>query len=80
MQYSLLSVTGALSLAHLPFEQIEVTAVFKEQDREFGGGVETASKTDKIKVPLPLLVDIRSLLYALVNVFHPDWLIRSNFH
>ena len=32
----------------------------------------------KIKVPLPLLVDI-SLLYALDNVFHPDWLIRSNF-
>ena len=31
------------------------------------------------KVPLSLLVDIGSLLYALVNVFHPDWLIRSNF-
>ena len=31
-----------------------------------------------IKVPLSLLVDIGSLLYALVNVFHPDWLIRSN--
>ena len=31
-------------------------------------------------MPLSLLVDIRSLLYALVNVFHPDWLvIRSNF-
>ena len=34
----------------------------------------------RIKVPLSsLLVDIGSLLYALVNVFHPDWLIRSNF-
>ena len=32
-----------------------------------------------IKVPLSLLVDIGSLLYALANVFHPDWLIRSNF-
>ena len=32
-----------------------------------------------IKVPLSLLVDIGNLLYALVNVFHPDWLIRSNF-
>ena len=32
-----------------------------------------------IKVPLLLLVGIGSLLYALVNVFHPDWLIRSNF-
>ena len=32
-----------------------------------------------IKVPLSLLVDIGSLLYALVNVFHPNWLIRSNF-
>ena len=29
-----------------------------------------------IKVPLTLLVDNGSLLYALVNVFHPDWLIR----
>ena len=35
--------------------------------------------TTIIKVPLSLLVDIGSLLYALVNVFHPDWLIRSNF-
>ena len=34
---------------------------------------------NSIKVPLSLLVDIGSLLYALVNVFHPDWLIRSNF-
>ena len=33
----------------------------------------------KIKVPLSLLLDIRSLLYALVNVFHPDLDIRSNF-
>ena len=33
----------------------------------------------EIKVPLSLLVDIGSLLYALVNVFHPDWLIGSNF-
>ena len=33
----------------------------------------------QIKVPLSLLVDIESLLNALVNVFHPDWLIRSNF-
>ena len=32
-----------------------------------------------IKVPLALLVDIGSLLYAPVNVFHPDWLIRSIF-
>ena len=24
-------------------------------------------------------MDIGSLLYALVNVFHPGWLIRSNF-
>ena len=24
-------------------------------------------------------MDIGSLLYALVNVVHPDWLIRSNF-
>ena len=30
-------------------------------------------------MPLLLLVDIRSVLYALVNVFHPDCLIRSNF-
>ena len=30
-------------------------------------------------MPLSFLVDIGSLLYALVNVFHPDWLIRSNF-
>ena len=30
-------------------------------------------------VPVSLLVDIRSLLYTLVNVFHPDCLIRSNF-
>ena len=30
-------------------------------------------------MPLSLVVDIGSLLYALVNVFHPDWLIRSNF-
>ena len=29
-----------------------------------------------IKVPLTLLVDNGSLLYALVSVFHPDWLIR----
>ena len=34
---------------------------------------------EEIKVPLSLLVDIGSLLYALVNVFHPNWLIRSNF-
>ena len=26
-----------------------------------------------------LIVDIGSLLYAVVNVFHPDWLISSNF-
>ena len=32
----------------------------------------------KIKVPLSLLLDIRSLLYALVNVFHPDLDIKSN--
>ena len=32
-----------------------------------------------IKVPMSLLVDTRSLLYALVNVFHPDWRIRLNF-
>ena len=32
-----------------------------------------------MEVPLSLLVDIGSLLYALLNVFHPDWLIRSNF-
>ena len=31
------------------------------------------------KMPLSLHVDIGSLLYALVNVFHPDGLIRSNF-
>ena len=37
------------------------------------------SLSDLIKVPLSLLVDIGSLLYALVNVVHPDWLIRSNF-
>ena len=30
-------------------------------------------------MPLSLRVDIGSLLYALLNVFHPDWLIRSNF-
>ena len=30
-------------------------------------------------MPLLLLVNIRRLLYALVNVFHPDWPIRSNF-
>ena len=29
--------------------------------------------------PLPLLVDVGSLLHELVSVFHPDWLIRSNF-
>ena len=29
--------------------------------------------------PLLLLVDTGSLLSALVNVFHPDWLVRSNF-
>ena len=28
---------------------------------------------------MSLLVDIKSLLYALVNVLHPDWLIGSNF-
>ena len=33
----------------------------------------------KIKVPLSLLVDIESSLYTRVNVFHPDWPIRSNF-
>ena len=33
----------------------------------------------KIKVPLSLLVDIGTLLYASVSVFHPDWLIISNF-
>ena len=33
----------------------------------------------KIKVPLLLLVDIKSLLYAQVSVFIPDWLIRLNF-
>ena len=36
-------------------------------------------QNEEIKVPLSLLVDIGSLFYALVNVFHPDWLIRSNF-
>ena len=30
-------------------------------------------------VPLSILVDIGSFVYALVTVFHPDWLIRSNF-
>ena len=30
-------------------------------------------------MPLSLLVDTGSLPYALVNVFHLDWLIRSNF-
>ena len=30
-------------------------------------------------MPLSLLVDIRTLLYALVDVFHSDWLIRSDF-
>ena len=30
-------------------------------------------------MPLSLLVYIGSLLYALVSVFHPDWLMRSNF-
>ena len=30
-------------------------------------------------MPLSLIVDIESLLYAPVIVFHPDWLIRSNF-
>ena len=51
-----------------------------------GAGREEGKKGDltpapwegKIKVPLPLLADIRSLPYALVNVFHPDWLIRLN--
>ena len=28
---------------------------------------------------MSFLVDNGSLLYALVNAFHPDWLIRSNF-
>ena len=28
---------------------------------------------------MSLLVDIGNLLYALVDVLHPDWLIRSNF-
>ena len=32
-----------------------------------------------IKVSLTLLVDNGSLLYALISVLHPDWLIRSNF-
>ena len=30
-------------------------------------------------MPLSLLVDIGSLLYVLVSVFHHDWLTRSNF-
>ena len=30
-------------------------------------------------MPLSLLVDIGSLFYAFVNVFHPDWQIRSIF-
>ena len=33
----------------------------------------------KKKMPRSLLMDIGSLLYALVNAFHPDWLIKSNF-
>lgn len=33
---------------------------------------------ETIKVPLPLLFDIGSFLYALVSAFHSDWLIRSN--
>ena len=28
---------------------------------------------------MSFLEDMGSLLYALVNAFHPDWLIRSNF-
>ena len=36
-------------------------------------------KQKQIKVPLLLLMDVGSLLYVLVSVFHPDWLIRSNF-
>ena len=39
----------------------------------------TIGKRIYIKVPLSLLVDIGSLLYALLSVLHPDWLIRSNF-
>mgnify|MGYP006896110810 CR=1 FL=1 len=37
------------------------------------------STLNKIEVPMSLLVDAGSLLYARVRVFHPDWLIRSNF-
>ena len=32
-----------------------------------------------IQRDMSLLVDIGSLLYALVNVFHPDWPIRATF-
>ena len=32
-----------------------------------------------IQIDLSSLVDIGSLLYALVNVFHPDWPIRATF-
>ena len=40
---------------------------------------EDSREQKTIKVPLSLLVDTGSLLYALVSVFHPDWLIRSKF-
>jgi len=40
-------------------------------------GLTTTRPHAVIKVPLSELVNIGSILYALV--FHPDWLIRSNF-
>ena len=45
------------------------------------GNLTVSSPTRKKpkSVPLSLLEDIGSLLYALVHVFHPDWLVRSNF-
>ena len=60
----------------------------KEKLSKFGGTLDifTYAKTAGltatrphavVKVPLSELVDIGSILYALV--FHPDWLIRSSF-
>ena len=64
--------------------QINTTFHFGSRSRIIlGRGEGELKKTplppQTIKVPQSLHVDIGSLLYALVNVSYPDWLIRSSF-
>ena len=54
-------------------------SIFGVFPKQFSFGFVAWDDTQLNQSAIVVLVNIGSLLYALVNVFHPDWLIRSNF-